>query len=115
MKARAKPGPRVVFLLVRPALDVDHPWWPRRPLEGSLPTEYAYAAIDPYDPPGWSAVIDGENDFSIDAIELWRQTKLTIDEHVSRMKETWLDEYGPDDDDGSGYRWDFLIQDSSPS
>jgi hypothetical protein len=109
MKSRAKPGPRVAFLLVRPALDEEHPWWPRRMREGTTPSEYAYAAIDPYDPPGWSSVIDGNDNFSIDAIELWKQTKLTLSEHIAAMQEAWLEEYGPDEEDGSGYRWEFLV------
>ena len=111
MKKRAKPKAREVILLVRPVTDAKHPWWPA--VDGlhaqalwPSPPGYQYASIDPYDPPGWSAGLD--NDYKIDSIELWKQTSLTIEQHIEGMKAEWLDEYGKDEN-GDGYAWEFRI------
>lgn len=100
MKRRVEPEAREVILQVRPVADAEHPWWPK--LEGW----YRWASIDPYDPPGWSMGLD--EDYAIDSIELWKQTKTTLDQHIEHMKSEWLEECGPDEE-GDGFLWEFRV------
>lgn len=99
-KPRKAPEFRSVVLLVRPS-EPTHPWWAKHS-DGTL----RFAAIDPYDPPSWSLCIDEDCEF--DSVELWKQLKVTIEEHAEGLKEAWLEEYGPDED-GEGCHWEFSL------
>lgn len=94
---------RRVRLLVRPA--GEHAWWAKDELG-----TFRWAAIDPYDPPSWSLVVDSDSDF--DNVELWAQLKITVEDHVAALKEEFLDEYGPDDDE-AGCQWEFKLSDQT--
>lgn len=120
MKKRAKPGAREVILQVRP-ISLEHPWW----LRDAELDEWLWASIDPYDPPGWSAGRD--DDYKIDAIELWSQNGMTVEQYIESMKSEWLEEHGKEEADeiivtnnttevvdvefleGDGYAWEFRI------
>lgn len=101
-KPRKTPEFRAVILLVRPT-GPDHPWWSKDDTG-----ECKFAAIDPYDPPGWSLFMDP--DYGFDSVELWKQLKATVEEHVAFLKEEWLEEHGPNED-GEGCEWEFELRD----
>jgi hypothetical protein len=101
-KRQKAPEMRSVILLVRPA-ESEPSWWSK-----DDSGEFRFAAIDPYDPPSWSLCIDSDCEF--DSVELWKQLKCTVEDHVEVLKEDWNEEYGVDED-GDGATWEFVLRD----
>jgi hypothetical protein len=100
----------VVLLQVRPA-DEGPCWWPKR--DG----QYAWASVDPYDPPGYQVGID--SDYRFDSIELWKELQVPVEEWIEHMKEEWLEEFGPIEEDEEqeaeeGHAWEFKVIKTDP-
>lgn len=97
-----RPKHRRVILLVRPVGKGPEGW----PSEDG---EFAFASIDPFDPPGWT--LGKDSDHEIDSIELWEDTDSTLDEHIEMMKEEWFSEHGPEDGEVGDHDpgWEFRV------